>query len=159
MRTVRAFDAFGALVALTIASLAAGSRAAPPTPTPPSSTAPASPIFATATCTPASKPGRIRCRAVLELPLEATAGRRISWGELRIVRADPDVTPLRGRLGPLDAETRDDARIVWSFSVAAAEPGEHRMTVRLIATIEPRGAQGPPTLVVRDVVAALRVAQ
>lgn len=98
---------------------------------------------ASATCTPANKPGRIRCRAVLELPLAAT--RRIAWSELRIASSDPSVTPLRGRLGPLDAEARDDNRVVWSFSVAASEVGERSMRVRLLATLEPK-AGGAPVL-------------
>jgi hypothetical protein len=93
---------------------------------------------ASATCTPANKPGRIRCRAVIELPLAATT--RIAWSEVRVISSDPSVTPLRGRLGPLDAETRDDARVVWSFSVAAAEVGDRSMRVRLLATLESASA-------------------
>lgn len=90
---------------------------------------------ATVSCTPGSKPGRVRCRAVLELPLAST--NKITWSELRIVSSDPSVTPLRGRLGPLDAESRDDRRVVWSFSVAASEVGDRAMRVRLLASLEP----------------------
>ena len=104
------------------------------------------PIYATATCAPASKPGRIRCRAVVELPLESAGTRRIAWGELRVVKVDPDLEPLRGRLGPLDAETRDDGRIAWTFSVASPKAGDRSMTVKLLATIEPKGTPGAPTL-------------
>lgn len=93
-------------------------------------------VHASASCAPAAKPGRIRCRAVLELPLDATGKERLSWGELLIVSGAPSITPLRGRLGPLDAEVREDGRIVWSFSVAAADVGEHSFDVRLIATLE-----------------------
>jgi hypothetical protein len=114
-------------------------------------------VFATATCTPASKPGRIKCRAVLELPIEAAAKRRLAWGELVVVSAGAGISPLRGRLGPLDAETRDDARIAWSFSVAAAEVGERTMVVALRGTLEPKPS-GPPTSVERRVKVTISVA-
>jgi hypothetical protein len=114
-------------------------------------------VFATVTCTPASKPGRIKCRAVLELPIEAASKRRLGWGELVVVSAGAGVTPLRGRLGPLDAETRDDARIAWSFSVAAAEVGERTMDVALRGTLEPKPS-GPPTPVERRVAVTISVA-
>lgn len=100
------------------------------------------PLHAAATCAPASKPGRIRCRAVLELPLERAGRARIAWAELRISGGSPSVVPLRGRLGPLDAETRDDARLVWSFSVAASASGQLPMDLRLLATVEARPATG-----------------
>lgn len=110
----------------------------------------ATPVFATVSCAAAAKPGRIRCRAALELPIEAAAARRIRWAELVVVRADPGVTPLRGRLGPLDAETRDDARWTWSFSVAAADFGERSMDVAVRSAIEPK-AGGTSTPIVRTV--------
>ena len=96
---------------------------------------------ASASCTPANKPGRIRCRAVIEVPLAAT--NRITWSEVRIVSSDASVTPLRGRLGPLDAESRDDGRVVWNFSVAASEVGDRSMRVRLLATLEPKSSGAP----------------
>jgi hypothetical protein len=114
-------------------------------------------VFATVTCTPASKPGRIKCRAVLELPIEAAAKRRLAWGELVVVSAGSGVSPLRGRLGPLDAETHDDARFAWSFSVAAAETGDRTMEVALRGALEPKPS-GPPTPVERRVSVTLSVA-
>jgi len=99
----------------------------------------ASPVLhASATCAPAAKPGRIRCRAVLELPLDRVAATRIAWAELRVVGGHASVTPLRGRLGVFDAETREDSRVVWSFSVAASATGEYPMDVRMLATLEPK---------------------
>lgn len=119
--------------------------------------APAEPkpeIHASASCAPAPKPGRIRCRAVLELPLDVASKQRLAWGELRVVTSHPSVTPLRGRLGPLDAEIKDDARIAWSFSVAAAEVGERSMTLRLVGTVV---ASGEPRLVERTLDVPVRV--
>lgn len=113
-------------------------------------------LHASASCAPANKPGRIRCRAVLELPLDRAASTRIAWSEVRIVSSDPSVTPLRGRLGPLDAETRDDARVVWSFSVAAEGAGERTMRVRLLGTLEPKPS-GAPTLVDQSLDVPVRV--
>ncbi len=95
-------------------------------------------MHASASCTPASKPGRIRCRAVLELPLDAATTQRLAWAELRITAADASVTPLRGRLGPLDAESRDDGRVAWTFSVAASAVGDRTMMVRLSTVVEPK---------------------
>jgi hypothetical protein len=114
-------------------------------------------VFATVTCAPASKPGRIKCRAVLELPIEAAAKRKLAWGELVVVSAGSGIAPLRGRLGPLDAETHDDARIAWSFSVAAAEVGVRTMDVALRGTIEPKPS-GPPTSIERRVTVNVTVA-
>lgn len=113
-------------------------------------------LHASVTCAAASKPGRIRCRAVLELPLDRVASARIGWAELRVLGGHPSVTPLRGRLGLLDAETRDDARIVWSFSVAAAASGELPMDVRLVATVEPTG--GAPILAEQRITVPIKVA-
>ena len=114
-------------------------------------------VFATVTCAPASKPGRIKCRAVLELPIEATSKRKLAWAELVVVSAGSGVSPLRGRLGPLDAETRDDARIAWSFSVAAAEVGARTMDVALRGTLEPKPT-GPVTPIERRVTVTVTVA-
>lgn len=98
-------------------------------------------LHASASCTPANKPGRIRCRAVLELPLDRVATTKIAWSEVRVVSSDAPITPLRGRLGPLDAETRDDGRVVWAFSVAAETTGSMRL--RLLATLEPKSGGAP----------------
>lgn len=114
-------------------------------------------LHASASCTPANKPGRIRCRAVLELPLDRMATTKIAWSEVRIVSSDPSVTPLRGRLGPLDGETRDDGRVAWSFSVAAEGQGDRTMKVRLLATLEPK-AGGAPTAFDQRLDVAVRVA-
>lgn len=114
-------------------------------------------VHASASCTPANKPGRIRCRAVLELPLDRVATHRIAWSEVRVVSSDATITPLRGRLGPLDAETRDDARVVWSFSVAAEGMGERSMRVRLLATLDSKN-DGASTFADQRVDVLVRVA-
>lgn len=114
------------LVACVFAACALG--AAPPPPR----------ALVSASCTPANKPGRIRCRAVIELPLDVSSKYTLSWGEMRVVAAPPSVTPLRGRLGPLDADARDDTRLAWTFSVAVSEVGDRTFTLRLLASIEAR---------------------
>lgn len=111
-------------------------------------------VHATSTCAPAGKPGRVRCRAVFELPLDSK-GRRLVFAEVRVVGADPSVKPLRGRLGPLDAEVFDDARATFTYSVAAEKVGEARMTVRLTSVVE--GTGGGPTPSVQDVEVPVRV--
>ena len=83
--------------------------------------------------------------------------RKLVWGELVVVAAGAGVVPLRGRLGVLDAETRDEQRITWSFSVAAAEVGERTLDVVLRGTVEER-AGGAATLVERPVRTTVKVA-
>ena len=114
-------------------------------------------LYASVTCTPASKPGRIRCRATVELPLDTTASRKLAWGELVVVSAGTGVLPLRGRLGILDAEVHDEQRITWSFSVAAADIGERPLDLVLRATLEQRST-GAATLVERPVHTTVKVA-
>ena len=143
-RAPRAF----VVVCAASAIVAAPAHAAP---------ADASILYASVTCAPAPKPGRIRCRAALELPLDAVAARKLTWGELVVVAAGSGVVPLRGRLGILDAETRDEQRITWSFSVAAAEVGERSLDVVLRGTLEER-VGGAPTGVERRVQTTVKVA-
>ena len=139
-----------ASIALVVASggVEAQARAAPTD---------ASILYASVTCAPATKPGRIRCHAALELPLDAVSARKLTWGELVVVGAGSGVVPLRGRLGMLDAETRDEQRITWSFSVAAAEVGERTLDVVLRGTLEERAGK-TPTAVSRPVRTTVKVA-
>ncbi len=130
-----------AVVALSLVAFGAEAQAEPP-PT----------VYASVSCAAANKPGRIRCRAVLELPLDVAAKNALTWGELSVTAAGEGVTPLRGRLGPLDAESHDEARMTWSFSVAAAQVGERKLEVTLRAALEKKPG-GAPQLVQRVVTA------
>jgi len=114
-------------------------------------------VHASASCVAASKPGRIRCRALLELPLDAVSTQKLTWGQLTIVASDPSIPPLRARPGPKDTEVHEDGRWAWSFSVAAAESGEHSMKVRLSSTVEAKSGGGP-SLVTQDLDVTIRVA-
>lgn len=111
-------------------------------------------VHATASCAPANKPGRVRCRAVIELPLDVVGKHKLSFAELRVTRADPGVTPLRARLGPLDAEQMDESRATFTFSVATEKVGEATMTVRLSAVVE---GDGTPTPASHSLEVAVRV--
>lgn len=139
-----------ALIAASVVFAVLPARPAPPVPD-------ASILYASVSCAPATKPGRIRCRAALELPLDTAATRKLVWGELVVVSAGQGVVPLRGRLGISDAETHDEQRITWSFSVAAAEVGERSLDLVLRATVEPK-AGGPPTRVDLPVHTTVKVA-
>lgn len=115
-------------------------------------------VHASASCAPAAKPGRVRCRAVVELPLDAIGKRRLAFVELRVVRADPGVVPLRGRLGPLDAELLEDGRATFTFSVTTEKVGDATMTVRVNAVVEATaGADAAPTPASLDLPVAVRV--
>lgn len=152
--SITAIAALAAIGAMTTISLISSALNADP------SSVDASPpalVFATVSCAKATKPGRIRCRAALELPLDSLSTRRLVWGELVVLAAGPGVTPLRGRLGPYDAEARDEARLVWSFSVAASQVGERELSVALRATVAPKPS-GPETPVERVVTTTVKVA-
>ena len=133
----RALHLFGACLALGVApsSIPAASAAhalAPPAAS--SSSAPApSPFLVAASCADVSKPGRVRCRVRLEISLDLARTRPLRWAEVAIVEASEGVTPLRARLGPLDAETHDDAHFAWAFSLAAQHEGAMRLRVRVTA--------------------------
>jgi hypothetical protein len=141
-----------------LVALVTGAIAATVTPMTSAPAAETSTIYASTTCAAATKPGRIRCRAVLELPLDRAKVERLSWAELVVLEAGAGVVPLRGRLGPLDAETVDDARFTWSFSVTAAQVGERTLKVALRGTLEAKDKSGAPTPVERIVVTTVRVA-
>jgi hypothetical protein len=110
-------------------------------------------LYAAASCAPAPKPGRVRCRGSLELPLADAARASIIWAELRIVSTSDGLQALRGRLALPDAETREPGRVAWSYSVAAKTAGEHRMELVLRATVARDGREllieRPLTVVVR----------
>lgn len=152
MSLVRAALLLTAAVAVAASDAAAAPPGAPKAETP-------TLVHASASCAPATKPGRVRCRAVVELPLDSAGKRRLSFVELRVVRADPGVVPLRGRLGPLDAEVLEDARATFTFSVTTDKVGDASMTVRITAVVEPTSKAGDagPTPTSLDLPVPVRV--
>jgi hypothetical protein len=65
-------------------------------------------------CDRAGEPGRVRC----SVETLASAGKTIEWAEVEIVSVPDFAIALRGRLGPLDAASKEPAR--WRFALALA---------------------------------------
>jgi hypothetical protein len=65
-------------------------------------------------CDRAGEPGRVRC----SVEVRAGEGLAISWAEVEIVSVPEFAVPLRGRLGPSDAASKESGR--WRFPLALA---------------------------------------
>lgn len=63
-------------------------------------------------CDRAGEPGRVRC----SVEVRAQEGLAISWAEVEIVGVPEFAVPLRGRLGPSDAASKEPTR--WRFPLA-----------------------------------------
>lgn len=87
-------------------------------------------------CEHADAPGRVRC----EVEALSPPGESISGGDVVIVRTPTFVSALRGRIGPLDATTRDPGVWRWAFALAARArgSGEVEARVRLVVCREGR---------------------
>jgi hypothetical protein len=79
------------------------------------------------TCEKIEQPGRVRC----EVDARVAAGTEIRWGDVEIVSVPPFVTPLRGRIGPREATTREDDAWRWPFALAARERGTGDVSARV----------------------------
>ena len=85
-------------------------------------------VEASAQCEPAAAPGRVHCEVVVK----PGSGRSVRWAEVQLVRASAFLVPLKGRLGPREAEVKDE---VWRFpfALAAREKGAGEVEVRVRA--------------------------
>lgn len=84
-------------------------------------------------CEKIGQPGRVRC----EVEARVAAGTVIRWGDVEITSVPSFVTPLRGRIGPREATTREDDAWRWAFALAAREKGtgEVQARVRLVTCV------------------------
>ncbi len=85
------------------------------------------------TCERIAQPGRVRC----EVEARVAAGTVIRWGDVEIVTVPAFVTPLRGRIGPREATTREDDAWKWALALAARErgAGDVQARVRLVTCV------------------------
>jgi hypothetical protein len=85
-------------------------------------------------CDRAGEPGRVRC----SVETLATAGKSIEWAEVEIVSVPDFAIALRGRVGPLDAASKEATR--WRFALALASKrsgrGEVVARVRVVECTE-----------------------
>ena len=159
LRAAGAFRAFGvrARVALCVAIVASwcapriafgdesapdgGHRGPPPEP--------GAPIVAMS-CEPIALPGRVRC----EVEARPSPGGTLRWGDVEIAGVPRFAVPLKGRIGPRDAISRDEAGWRWAFALVARERGvgEVQARVRLVVC---SGTRCEPR--VTDVVARVQV--
>jgi hypothetical protein len=84
-------------------------------------------------CEKIGQPGRVRC----EVEARVASGTVIRWGDVEITSVPAFVTPLRGRIGPREATTREDDAWRWAFALAAREKGtgDVQARVRLVTCV------------------------
>lgn len=88
------------------------------------------PIVVTATCAPATGPGKIRC----DVAVTATAG-KLGFTDIAVLSA-PDFAPaLRSRLGPEDATRREDGGIEFVLALLAKSTGVGQVRVAARAVV------------------------
>ena len=78
-------------------------------------------------CAHVSEPGRVRC----EVEVKAPAGAVLRWADLVVTKAPPFVTPLRARVGPLEASAREETVWRWAIALAARARGAGELAARI----------------------------
>jgi hypothetical protein len=100
-------------------------------------------------CDRASEPGRVRC--TIEARIEG--GRTLAWADVELLSLPDFASPLKGRIGPQDALSRDATSTKWALALVArrAGQGEARARVRVVACeaartgpAEPDAGAAPP---------------
>jgi hypothetical protein len=87
-------------------------------------------LRATVVCDQPAAPGRLRC------DVEARGkGVTFQWADVEVVRSPAFIAPLRGRVGPRDATTREADLWRWSLGLAARDRGEGDVAVRVRAVL------------------------
>jgi hypothetical protein len=122
MTAARRLLALGPRSGITAALVASllGSTPVPPV------RAEAPPATASMQCEPNAEPGRVRCT----VEARARTGAVIRWGDVVIAAAPERMAPLRGRISPAEATTRDDGVWRWGLALVARERGTFDVRVR-----------------------------
>jgi hypothetical protein len=87
-------------------------------------------LRATVVCDQPAAPGRLRC----DVEARGKQG-TVRWADVEIVRAPAFITPLRGRVGPREATTRENDLWRWSLGLVSRERGEGDVTARVRAVV------------------------
>jgi hypothetical protein len=93
------------------------------------------------TCVRALSPGRVRCDVEARAPTGA-----IRWGDVEIVQTPSFASALKGRVGPRDATTKDDATWRWGIALVARQTGAGEIVVRVRLVLCAGERCGPKTL-------------
>ena len=107
-----------ALVALGLALAPSAVKAEPPG------------LRASLACAPAGEPGRVRC----EVEVHAPAG-QIRWADAELATVPELVAPLKGRIGPHDATTKEPNLWRLPFALVAKRSGTGSVFVRVRAVL------------------------
>jgi hypothetical protein len=81
-------------------------------------------------CERIEQPGRIRCEVEVRAPASSTSS-ALRWGDVDIVQVPAFIVPLKGRIGPRDATTREPELWRWAFALAAREKGSGDVSARV----------------------------
>jgi hypothetical protein len=82
-------------------------------------------------CERATEPGRVKC----SVEAKPALGDQIRWGDVQILQTPDFAQPLKGRIGPREATSRDDAVWRWSFAVVAKHAGSGAIVARVRALV------------------------
>jgi hypothetical protein len=78
-------------------------------------------------CAAVAEPGRVRC----EVEVRPAAGRALKWGDVVVVETPSFALPLRARVGPGEATTREEGVWRWALALAASARGRGEVRVRV----------------------------
>lgn len=95
-------------------------------------------LSANLSCRPEASPGRVLC----EVELEVSAG-RLPWADALVTAAPAFVRPLRSRVGPRQAGTRQATRIRLPIALVATASGKGKVSVRARAVVCHKPSKGP----------------
>lgn len=87
-------------------------------------------LSANLSCRPQASPGRVLC----EVELEVASG-RLPWADALVTSAPRFVRPLRSRVGPRQARTRQPTRIRLPIALVATASGRGKLEVRARAVV------------------------
>jgi hypothetical protein len=88
-------------------------------------------LAASMSCERAAEPGRVKCF----VEARATGGRSIAWADVAILELPEVASALKGRIGPVDATSRDASSQKWAFGLVARKNGEGEARARVRAVV------------------------
>ncbi len=95
---------------------------------------PALALTVAATCERATGPGRVRC----DVDVRTSSPHTLRWADVQVVETPRFLSPLKGRVGPLDASVREPELVRFALGMVARErgTGEVRLRVRALFCTE-----------------------
>jgi hypothetical protein len=78
-------------------------------------------------CAHASEPGRVRCEIEARVPV----GTFLKWADVVVTKSPSFATPLRARVGPLEASAHEETVWRWTIALAARARGAGELAARV----------------------------